>query len=577
MARRSPLRALVWAGVLTALIAAPGAFSAAAETPLRIGLAEEPRTLNVWLASDVNSNNILSQIYQPLYLREPEALDMIPWLAAAPPEYDPETVSYRVRLRPARWSDGSALTSRDVAFTCRLIQEFKIPRHYSRWKFVKRIETPDDHTVRFVLDKPMAIFVTRSLTIPIVSEKEWREVADRARTREKPLAALLQHPVQTPLGAGPFTLIHWRPGAYLHMEKNPYFFADGLTIAGRTLGPYVQKVLYKIYGTSDVAMLALKKGTIDMYWQGIQPGYIEGLSRHPQIRVYSCERSALYYMGFNVRRPPFDDPVLRRAVAVLIDKNFIVKRILQGYGNPMVSIVPAGNTFWHNPALPDYGDDLGRDDRIRAAARMLQGAGYRWETPPVDDRGEVVSPKGLRMPDGSPFPEFEILTPPADYDPHRAISGLMIQEWLRQIGMPAAARPMAFGALLQQVKARHDFDAFILGYGSLSLDPDYLRVFFHSAFDRERGWNMSGYHNPEFDLIADASQGAMDLQERRALIYRMQEIIAEDVPYLPLYRPRMIEAVRTDHYTGWVPMLEGIGNLWSFCQLKPVSGEPETN
>jgi ABC-type transport system substrate-binding protein len=324
-------------------------------------------------------------------------------------------------------------------------------------------------------------------------------------------------------------------------------------------------------------MLALKKGTIDMYWQGIQPGYIEGLRRHPQIRIYASERSALYYLGFNLRRPPFDDPALRRAVAVLIDKNFIVKRILQGYGNPMVSIVPAGNEFWHNPRLPDYGDELDREDRIRVAARMLQEAGYRWETPPVNEKGEVVPARGLSRPDGSPLPQFEILTPPADYDPHRAISGLMIQEWLRQIGMPAAARPMAFGALLQQVKARHDFDAFILGYGSLSLDPDYLRVFFHSAFDRERGWNMSGYHNPVFDQIADASQSAMNMDERRALIFRMQEIIAEDVPYLPLYRPRMIEAVRTDHYTGWVPMLEGIGNLWSLCQLKPVTGGPETN
>ena len=75
---------------------------------------------------------------------------------------------------------------------------------------------------------------------------------------------------------------------------------------------------------------------------------------------------------------------------------------------------------------------------------------------------------------------------------------------------------------------------------------------------------------------AGASQSAMDMEERRALIFRMQEIIAQDVPYLPLYRPRMLEAVRTDHFSGWVPMLEGIGNLWSLCQLAPVTGGPET-
>jgi peptide/nickel transport system substrate-binding protein len=59
---------------------------------LRIGLSEEPRTLNVWLASDANSNNILGQIYQPLYLREPKNLEMVPWLAADLPEFDNDGV-----------------------------------------------------------------------------------------------------------------------------------------------------------------------------------------------------------------------------------------------------------------------------------------------------------------------------------------------------------------------------------------------------------------------------------------------------------------------------------------------------
>jgi len=139
--------------------------------PLRIGLPEEPRTLNIWMASDANSNNILSQIYQPLYRREPKNMRLVPWLAAQMPEMEPDGVTYEVRLRHARWSDGSEFTSADVAFTCRVIKEFKIPRHYSRWKFVDRIETPDKHTVRFILKEPMAIFLTRSLTIPIVSEK----------------------------------------------------------------------------------------------------------------------------------------------------------------------------------------------------------------------------------------------------------------------------------------------------------------------------------------------------------------------------------------------------------------------
>jgi ABC-type transport system substrate-binding protein len=128
---------------------------------------------------------------------------------------------------------------------------------------------------------------------------------------------------------------------------------------------------------------------------------------------------------------------------------------------------------------------------------------------------------------------------------------------------------MAFGSLTEQVKGRRDFDAFVLGYGKLSLDPDYVRNFFVSANDKPQGWNMSGYSNPEFDRLAEQSVKEMDQEKRRKLIWQMQRMIMEDVPYIPLYNPILLEAVRTDRFAGWVSMVEGIGNTWSFCELKP--------
>ncbi|MEA2038989.1 MAG: ABC transporter substrate-binding protein, partial [Thermodesulfobacteriota bacterium] len=159
---------------------------------------------------------------------------------------------------------------------------------------------------------------------------------------------------------------------------------------------------------------------------------------------------------------------------------------------------------------------------------------------------------------------------PADYDPNRAMSGMLIQEWLRMAGMPAYSKPMAFGSLIQQVKLRHEFDTFILGYGNLSLDPDYLRNFFLSKNDKPRGWDMSGYNNPRFDQIANESAMEMNPEKRKKLIWEMQKIIIGDIPYFPLYNPKLMEAVRTGKFSGWVQMLGGIGNIWSFCELKPV-------
>ncbi len=535
---------------------------------LKIGLPEEPKSLNVWLASDGNSRKILSQIYQPLYTRDPKTLKIIPWLALEDPVFNEEKLAYTIKLRTAKWSDGTEFTSDDVVFNNKLFLDFKIPGYASKWDVIKKIDVIDDHTLIFYLKKPSAIFLSRVLTTPMVSKKEWEQIAAKAKNTEKPLRALQNHIIEKPLGTGPFMLTDYKKGAYIYMTKNPYFFGTGEKISNYTLGPYVDNILFKIYGTSDVAILALKKGDIDMFWWEIQPGYIKDLEAQPEIKVFLNKKSALYYMGFNLRKPPFDNKILRQAIATLINKEFIITRILQNYGSPMHSIVPSGNTFWYNPNVRQYGIKLENEERFKTAYEMLKKAGYTWDREPVISENGIAEGQGIRLPDGKPMENFVILTPPADYDPKRAFAGMMIQEWIRKMGLPAFARPMSFNSLLDRVKGKHDFDAFILGYGKLNLDPDYLRTFFNSKNDKPRGWNMSGYNNPDFDKIANKQLSVIDEEKRKKLIWEMQEILMEDIPYIPLYNPHILEAVSKKKFKGWVEEVDGIGNIWSLCMVK---------
>jgi ABC-type transport system substrate-binding protein len=550
------------------LLLGPFGVEVRGEGVIKIGVLEEPKTLNIWLASDSWSRKVLSQIYQPLYIREPKNLRLIPWLAEGQPVYDKSTISYTIKLRKAKWSDGSEFTSEDVAFTGDVIKEFGVPRYYSSWKFVEKIEPLDDHTVKFHLGAPEAIFLTRTMATPIVQKKEWAKVVEMAKRAERPLGHLLKHKVEKPVGTGPFLLTDWRQGAYIFLKKNEHFFGREKEMRGFVLGPCIDGMILKIFGTTDAAILAMRKGSVDMFWWGIQAGYIEDLLKDREVGIITNEKSALYYLGFNLRKPPFDDVHFRHAVATLIDKDFILRRILQGYAVKMDSIVPPGNTFWHCKGLPEYGGGLKREDRVRRAYEILGNAKYTWKVPPVNAKGEVVRGEGIILPNGSRMKRITILTPPADYDPLRAMVGIMIQEWLRMIGIPVLSRPMGFSSLMDQVKRRRQFDLFVLGYGNLSLDPDYLRNFFHSKNDRPRGWNMSGYRNPQFDKISDESSRTMDVDKRRALIWEMQKIIMRDIPYIPLYNPKLIEAVRHDRFSGWVEMLGGIGNTWSFCTIR---------
>jgi peptide/nickel transport system substrate-binding protein len=548
--------------------AGPGCPDVHAGGLIKVGLVEEPKTLNTWRATDTWSGRILNMMYQQLYVREPKDLKLIPWLAEEMPLYDPGTLSYTVRIRPAKWSDGSDVTSEDVAFTGNLVKEFKIPRDYSEWEFVKKIEVVDKQTVRFFLSEPKAMFITKTLSNDIVQKKEWEKKVEEARKAEKPLAALFNYSVDKPASSGPFVVKEWKQGAYLFLAKNPNFFGSGKTIAGYPLGPYVDGIILKFFGTSDAAILALKMGEIDMFWWGIQPGYIPELEKEKNIQLYVGEKSGLYFLGFNLRKKPFDDVRFRQAVATLIDKDFILERVLQRYAEKMSSIVPPGNKLWYCPDVATYGEGLKREDRVRKAYEILSQAGYKWKVPPLSPDGKVGQGEGILLPDGSPMADFTVLTPPSDYDPHRAMAGMMVQEWLRAVGIPASAKPMAFGSLVEQVKSRRQFDTFVLGYGSLSLDPDYLRNFFHSSNDIPGGWNMAGYRNPQYDKLADESCCTMDEGKRREIIWEMQRILARDIPYIPLYNPKLVEGVRKDKFTGWVEMLGGVGNPWSFCTIK---------
>jgi ABC-type transport system substrate-binding protein len=335
----------------------------------------------------------------------------------------------------------------------------------------------------------------------------------------------------------------------------------------------VDGILLKIYKNIDTAILAMKKGDIDYLWWGIESGYLEDLEKDPNIRIFTSLKSGYRYLAFNLRRPPLADTVFRQAAAHLVDKDFIVKRVLHNQGKRLETLVPPDDATYFNPETPTYGQGLSWKERVKKARDLLLKAGYKWEVEPVggDMTGQFQTQgKGLTMPDGEPVPDMALLTPPADYDAQRAQAGNLAQQWLRDFGVPLSWKPMSFGAMIKKVRAEQDFDMFVSGWGALGKDPDYLRSFFHSSSDRPKGRNSGGYRNPEYDRIADAQAAAMDIQQRRDLVFRLQEMLMTDLPYIPLYVPINQEGVRIDRFEGWVKMSGGIGNMWSFVQVKPV-------
>lgn len=559
-----------------------------AKSYLKVGLLAEPKGLNPFQVTDAWTKKVIWLLYQPLYRIDPETMSLIPWLAEDQPIYDPKEETVTFRLREMKWDDGTELSAEDVVFTAEVFKRFRISRYYAYWDFVKKIEAADRRTVRMTIESPIPVLLRRSLTTWIVQKKEWEPVVKAADKKlregledqgeEEALEAALNeaskviqnHPVTAPSGLGPFKFKEWKKGSYILLAKNGYFFGQDKTIVGRKLGPYIEGVMFKIYGTLNEATLALKEGEIDFLWKGVSHALVEDLIHDPHIRVPMNLDSGYRYLGFNLRKAPISDLAFRRAVAYLIDKDFIVKRILHNYGQRLDTLIPPENTFYFNSNTPVYGEDMDRDQRIKEAYRILDDAGYRWETPPVDSLGSIQKGKGLILPAGKPMPPCTLSTPITDYDTEMAASGQIIQEWLRDFGMDISWEPMTFGALLHKVRNERDFDMFIMGWRDLSIDPDYLRRFFHSSYDSPNEWNYTGYHDAEFNRLAELQAQTTDIKERRKIVMDLQSRLMMDLPYVPLFVPHRMEGIRTDRFEGWTTRVGGVGNIWTFCLLKPI-------
>ena len=269
-----------------------------------------------------------------------------------------------------------------------------------------------------------------------------------------------------------------------------------------------------------------------------------------------------------------NDKAFRQAVATLIDKEFLTQTVLQGVAIPVYAMVPSGNAAWYNPDVPQIGKGLTRAERVAQAVELLKEAGFTWEVEPkVSEDGRFVEQQGegLRMPNGDPMPEITVLAPSPGYDPLRSTFAIWIERWLNEVGIPMHADLTGFNLIVEKVFNQQDFDMWILGWG-LSLYPDYLEAFFHSRYSNLEQYNPGGYNNPEFDELADSMVAETDLQRAQDLVFELQAVLADDLPYVTLFTTPIVETYRSDRiefpYTQNLGGLQNVAGMPSLVSFK---------
>ena len=579
----------------------------------KLGIFEDLTTTNYWayLGPDTTIWNsyVLSGGKPALYSLSDQRFDWIPSAATDfPTPVLEEAVggttfwTTEVELKKGmKWSDGNDVTAEDFIFTAHTVRDLELSGNWSSsvdTEFFDHAEALDPYKLKiYFKQKPgLARWQFGLAFMPILSKAFWEPVVEEAKkegTTVEQQRALYAHVPKNEPSAGGYIFKKWENGAFAEKIKNPDHYFEGSSIIqysngayaeskpgvyefnaygqltgekvlDYTVGPFAESTIYSIFGNQETAVLALKKGDIDFMLNplGLQRGLQEQLKGQAGLKTLENANNGFRYLGFNMRHPPMNIKAFRQAVAILIDKEFLTSTVLQGVAIPMYTTVPEGNGFWYNPNVSLIGKGLSRTERTEEAVKLLKDAGFTWEKEPkVSENGTVeVEGKGLKLPNGDPMPDLEILSPSPGYDPLRSTFAIWIERWLNDMGIPAKAKLTDFNVIVEKIADPDGFDIWILGWG-LSNFPDYLEAFFHSRHAEGDGLNRGGYSNPEFDALAEQLLIETDLDAARDQVFKMQAFLADDLPYVVLFTTPLLESYRSDRLT--FPYTNTLGGLQS--------------
>ena len=495
------------AGLLLTLLGwFTAAFPARAGQPVTggeivMGTIGDATSLIPMITSDSASSDIQGYIYNGL-LKYDQNLQLVGDLAESW-EVSPDGLTITFHLRKGvRWQDGKPYTSADALFSYQFMVDPKTPTPYSGdYLKVAKAEAPDPYTFKVSYKEVFAPGLA-SWTLPQLPAHllKGRDV------RQSPLN-------RRPVGTGPYILQEWEPGARIVLRYNPHYFE------GR---PNLDRVVYRIIPDAATMFLELRSGGIDM--TGLNALQYRRQTNTPffkrNFRKYRYLSSSYTYLGWNLKDKRFQDVRVRRALSYAIDKKEIIKGVLLGLGRPATGPLKPG-TYWYNPKVRRYPYDPAK------AKALLAQCGWK------DRDGD-----GLLDKDGQPF-AFTIITNQGNQ--YRANTGVIVQRRLAQIGIKVELRTIEWAAFIKEFINKGRFECCLLAW-TIPPDPDLYDVW-HSSNAKPGGLNFTYYKNPELDRLLSAQRRTFDQAKRKAIIDRIQEIMAEDVPYTFLYVPDALPIV----------------------------------
>ncbi|CUH95569.1 putative secreted protein [Propionispora sp. 2/2-37] len=498
---------------------------------LTYGSLQEPNTLNPLLSDLLSVSEVSSLIFNGLLITN-EKGEWLPDLAVAVPSVqnggvsrDGLTITYKLR-EGVTWHDGAPFTAEDVKFTWQMIMNPKV-NVVSRegYNKIAAIDTPDASTVIVRFKEAYASYLN---LFPFILPKHILENVPDINKAEFNRA---------PIGTGPFKLKEWRMAEAIFLEANPQFFRGK---------PLLDEIEYKVIPEFNLLLSQLKSGEIDIacnidFLQLDQIKAIEG------VKVVIVPNMIWEHMDFNLDNELFQDVKVRQAIALGIDRQAITTQILKGTAVPAAGDQPPISWAYNPAAVP-----AGRD--VDKARQLLTEAG--WQPGP-----EGIFAKGQKR------LRFSLAVPLEDKT-REAVAQMIAQE-LQELGIAVEVRPVEKGVFFSDMLKNRRFETALYAWFGGN-DPDNISLwnskYIPSRNNGYTGQNYPGWRNAEVDALTGQALHTLDIETRKQAYFRIQDILSQEYPVVPLYYHTNIDVIRNnlENYKANPTLAGSLWNAWEW-------------
>jgi peptide/nickel transport system substrate-binding protein len=501
---------------------------------ISLSTSSDPKSFNPIIAKETSTTLITGFIFEGLTKIDGITLEVKPLLAEKW-EVDKTGKRWLFFLRKdVLWSDGEKFTANDVVFTFNeLIYNEKIPTS-SRDVFTiegKKIKVRkiDDYKVEFILPEKFAPFL-QLMTQEILPEHKLKKAVIENRFTS---TWGVNENVENIVGTGPYKIKEYRPGEWIILEKNPYYWKKDKE--GKKL-PYIDRIVFLIIPDPNMAILKFRTGEIDVLSVRGQDYYIlKPLEKIKNFTLYDVGPSlGSEFLSFNqnvdakipeYKKNWFCDINFRKAIAHSIDRDSIIKNVYNGFGTYQFGPMNSSCGFFYNDKIIKYSYDLSK------AREFLSKSGFYWKDEKLYDR------YGNRV-------EFTIITNSNNFE--RVQIGNIIQNDLEKIGMKVNLLPVEFNTLVNKLSITKDWEAVIVGLTG-GIEPHGGKNVWKSN-GQLHFWNFNNKRNyeweKEIDLLFEEGTKYLEKEKRKKIYDRWQYLVSEYLPLIYTANSNVIYAVR---------------------------------